>query len=161
MNGIKGDDAKLKALVARLESAARGQMAAALRKELAARTRDEIDRAFADRRSPDGRGWPPTKRGGAPLDRSGALRAGFEVNATDAGVRVTNSVPYANVHQHGGRLRRRRRPRGARRVSRVFGFGAGAVPARPMVPTSRWGPGPTARLRAASSRIVHRFFALR
>jgi phage gpG-like protein len=161
VNGIKGDDAKLRALVARLESAARGHLALTLRKELAARTRDEIDRAFADRRSPDGRGWAPTKAGGAPLDRTGALRGGFDVTPTNAGIRVTNSVPYANVHQHGGRIRRRRRTARSRHASRVFKFGGGVIPARPMVPASRWGPRPTARLRAASSRIVHTFFLAR
>jgi phage gpG-like protein len=134
----------------------------ALRVELASRTRDEIDRSFTERRSPSGSAWKPTKLGGTPLDKSGALRGGFSVSVTTAGVSVSNHVAYANVHQQGGRIRhRRRRGRGARRVARLFSFGGGAIPARPMVPSSRWGPGPTTRLRVASSRIVHKFFLSR
>jgi phage gpG-like protein len=161
VTAVKGDDAKLRVLLARLAAAARGDAMRALRRELALRTAEEIDESFRARRAPDGRSWPTTKRGGPPLERSGALRRGFDVTPTESGIRVTNSASYANVHQHGGRIRRRRKRTRGRRKARLFSFGGGVIPPRPMVPAARWGPAPTARLRVASSRIVKRFFLAR
>ncbi|MBI2388643.1 MAG: phage virion morphogenesis protein [Deltaproteobacteria bacterium] len=156
MSGVRGDDGKLRALMERLLRATRGEVAQQLRRELAKQTREEIDRAFRERRSPDGPSWKPRKgKGGAPLVESGALRSGFDVSATNDGVAVSNRVAYASVHQHGGRIRRRRR--GKARKRQAFGARGGVIPARPMVPSSRWGPGPTSRLRAVASRVVRKF----
>jgi phage gpG-like protein len=153
-----GDDAKLRALIARVERAASGNLAKRVRQALAEQTREEIARTFRERRSPDGASWKPTANGGTPLVASGALRGGFDVTVTPAGVRVTNAADYANVHQHGGRIRRRKRGSAPRRRRRFGGRGGnGVIPARPMVPTSRWGAAPTLRLRAAASRVVRVF----
>lgn len=160
---VTGDDAKLRQLMERLRRVARGDLGQQLRRELAAQTRSEIDRSFRERRSPDGSSWKPLRRadGGAPLVDSGALRSGFDVEVTDGGVRVRNHVAYANVHQRGGRIRRRRGRATKTKAKRRFGGGATVIPARPMVPTSRWGPAPEKRLRAISSRTVRRFFLSR
>lgn len=158
MNGVRGDDAKLRALLERLTRAARGELASSIRRDLAKQTHEEIARSFRERRSPDGSTWKPVnKKSGAPLVASGALRSGFDVEVTDQGVRVRNDVAYANVHQHGGRIRRRRRIARSK-TKRRLGARAAVIPARPMVPTSRWGPAPERRLRVVSSRAMRKFF---
>ncbi|MGZ5967920.1 MAG: phage virion morphogenesis protein [Polyangiales bacterium] len=156
-SGVTGDATKLARLLAKLAAAARGDLTKAIRSELAKRTRDELRSAFNAGRSPEGAPWASKRDGSAAtLVRSGALRSGFDVVPTETGVSVTNSTPYAQVHQRGGRLRRARKKHGKRRL---FGGGrAGKIPARPMVPTARWGPAATAHMRLAASRVVHRFF---
>lgn len=158
MNGVRGDDGKLRALVDRLARTARGELTAAVRRELARQTQEEIARTFRERRSPDGSAWKPVRnKRGAPLVESGALRGGFDVEVSANGVRVRNDVAYANVHQRGGRIRRRIRAKKNRR----FGARATVIPARPMVPTSRWGPAPEQRLRALFARTMRKFFPTR
>jgi phage virion morphogenesis protein len=157
MTRASGDDAKLRSLLERLLRAARGDVTRQLRRELADQVRDEIGRSFREQRSPDGSTWKPVRKstGGTPLVESGALSSGFDVTPANDGVRVTNRVAYANVHQRGARIRRR--PRGKTRKRHFFGARGAVIPARPMVPTSHWGPGPTSRLRATASRVVRKF----
>jgi len=161
MTAASGDDAKLRALMARLLRAASGEVTQQLRRELTEQVRDEIDRSFRERRAPGGSAWKPVrkKEGGAPLVDSGALRSGFDVTSTNNGVRVTNRIAYANVHQRGARIRRRRR--GKTRKRAFLGGRSAVIPARPMVPSSRWGPGPTSRLRATASRVVRKLLRTR
>ncbi|MBI2392815.1 MAG: phage virion morphogenesis protein [Deltaproteobacteria bacterium] len=156
---VRGDDGKLRKLVELLARASSGQLARSMRSALAQQTREEIDRSFRERRSPDGTAWPPLKSNvGAPLIRSGALRSGFDVSVTAKGVSVTNAVSYASVHQRGARLRGRRRATKKARGRSSFGARRAVIPARPMVPAARWGPAPTSRLQALASRIVRQFF---
>lgn len=158
MNGIKGDDTKLRRLAERLGRAASGQLLAELRRTYVAETQTQIGRSFAEGRSPTGEKWPALKKGArSPLVASGTLRNGFDVTASRDGVHVTNVEPHAQAHQRGFRIRRRQRGRSRKRRS-AFGAGGGRVPARPMVPTSRWGPHAEQALRALASRIVRRFF---
>jgi len=155
---LSGDEAKLRALIARLERAATGKLVDELRNAYAAETREQIRRAFDESRSPSGQRWPSLKaRSGKPLVESGALRDGFDVEETRDGVRVTNSKSYAKAHHTGFRIRRRRGNKTGKR-RRSLGRGGRRVPARPMVPTSRWGSHGEHALRALGSRIVRRFF---
>lgn len=156
MSSPPGDDAKLRALVARIERAASGRLIGELRRAYVSETREQLRRAFDESRSPSGEHWPALKaRNGKPLVESGALRDAFDVEQTRDGVRVSNSKPYAKAHQTGFRIRRRRGKNGKRR--RAFGRGGGRVPARPMVPTSRWGSHGERALRAVATRVVRRF----
>lgn len=154
---VSGDEAKLRALVARIERAASGKLVEELRRAYVSETREQLRRAFDESRSPSGERWPALKtRGGKPLVDSGALRDSFDVVETRTGVRVSNSKPYAKAHQTGFRIKRRRGGKSGKR-RRTSGRGGGRVPARPMVPTSHWGSHGEQALRALASRIVRRF----
>lgn len=63
----------------------------------------KIDQGFASGRSPDGAAWAATKSGNPPLRRTGALQASARPRDTGRGLRVRTSLPYAAVHQFGGR----------------------------------------------------------
>jgi phage gpG-like protein len=154
---VAGDDPKLRALIARLERVASGKLVEELRRAYVSETREQLRRAFDESRSPSGDRWPSLKtRNGKPLVDTGALRDAFDVEQTRDGVRVSNSKPYAKAHQTGFRIRRRRGGKNVKR-RRAFGRGGGRVPARPMVPTSRWGSHGERALRAVATRIVRRF----
>jgi phage gpG-like protein len=153
---LSGDDAKLRAFIARLERAASGKLVEEVRRAYVSETREQLRHSFAESRSPSGERWASLKtRSGNPLVESGALRDAFDVVETAGGVRVSNSKPYAKAHQTGFRIRRRGK-RSKRR--RAFSGGGGRVPARQMVPTSHWGSHGEHALRALASRIVRRFF---
>ncbi len=144
-NSPKMTDRDLAKLLTLLAAFASGRVMRASAQALAAPVNAELARAFSEHQSPDGRVWPRRRGPSAHplLDDSGRLKRGFVVTVTTDGVKVTNAVPYALAHQRGARRRRRRGAR--RRTPAVLGR---ELAARPMVPVGRWGPRPTARLKA-------------
>jgi phage gpG-like protein len=82
---------------------------------LASRWSDRVNRAieprimglvadgFSQSRSPDGKTWAPTRSGGKPLIKTGALAGSISVTAGAGGIQVRAASPYAAFHQHGTR----------------------------------------------------------
>jgi len=145
-------DAQLAGLVARLRRLADEQLAPLLARAMAPVVQERIDAGFRARKSPDGVAWTSAKqvRPHPLLVASGRLRRGFSVQATASGIRVRNAVPYATVQQRGARLRRRRRNGGHRGKVRL----GSRLPARPMVPATRWASTSSIQLRSAAKGLV-------
>jgi len=115
---------------------------------------EQIERSFRTATDPDGRAWPRLRsRTGTPLVDSGALRGSFVVETTSAGLRVRSRVRYARMHQNGASVRRRRSRRRKAASPRAV-----AIPARPMVPTSRWGSQWKLEIRTTAKRAMRFFF---
>jgi len=70
---------------------------------------NSIEQSFEDEKSPFGQVWAPSKKSqGKTLTASGTLSASFTSNADRRGVSVGTNLPYAAVHQFGGRAGRNR-----------------------------------------------------
>ena len=84
--------------------------------------RQNVAEEFAGSFGPDGTPWKPLKsRDGRPLDDSGQLKRSFMVRAMARSVEVGTALPYAVLHQFGGKAGRNL---------------AALIPARPFFPST-------------------------
>ena len=101
---ITVDLRELETLTVRLTGAA-GRDLSALTAELAQQTVDQTNRRYDQRRTPEGKPWPPRKDS-LPhplLEKSGRQRRSIQVRALQEREATigTAGVPYAVVHQDG------------------------------------------------------------
>ena len=139
---LTGDFPKLLRLVRGFDRAGRGE----IMREFAPKAADyalfEQVRSFHSEQSPDGQEWVDGPYTSSPkLQKSGKLQGGFKKRASTKAIAIVNRTRYAHYHQHGAKLRGRRRlmsgplRRGQTRRRRVRGSGdeRGSLPARPIV----------------------------
>jgi phage virion morphogenesis protein len=99
-------------------------------------------RRFEEGRGPDGSPWPPSIRalaeGGKTLIASGRLMASLTHNASDEGVEVGTNVIYAAIHQFGGVIRAKNKPKLAFKLLGEWRFvDEVTIPARPFLGLDR------------------------
>ena len=61
-------------------------------------------RITTEKTAPDGTPWPPNRRGTSILYASGRLAGSIDYRATLDEVHVGSALPYARIHQYGGRI---------------------------------------------------------
>lgn len=104
--GLKFQAPRYDPLAVALRQVARGGARQTLAAAIAGGVRDLIDDRFDARATPSGVPWAPRKppTGTWPLlEKTGAMRRGFQVRAQTTGVTVTNTQEYAQFHQTGTR----------------------------------------------------------
>jgi len=70
---------------------------------------NSIEESFEKEASPFGSRWTPSKKpSGKTLTDKGTLSSSFTVNASRDNVTVGTNLPYAAIHQFGGRAGRKR-----------------------------------------------------
>lgn len=83
--------------------------------------RTATDMRFREQKSPDGRPWEPSLRarltGGKTLSDTGQLRNSINYRADAAKVEIGANVVYARVHQYGGVIKAKNKPRLAFRLA--------------------------------------------
>lgn len=115
--------------------------------------------------------WPPKKDGSpATLKKSGTLSSSFQLSVSATAATISNPMPYAALHQFGGKTAPRViEPRRARALHWISGgrdhfarrvnHPGSNIPARPFVPISPAGdltPAAAALIRAAAERALQR-----
>jgi hypothetical protein len=86
---LTGDFAGLHRLVAKLHQASRGELMQAIRKEVAAELERLAARAWAERRTPDGKPWTGTHGQALTLEQTGAMRRSLKVTILPDGIVIT------------------------------------------------------------------------
>jgi phage gpG-like protein len=138
---------KIAAQLTRLSS---NQFKAKLNKILMIEALEQVDLGFEQSRDPYGQRWKPlTARRGQPLRDTGRLQRSFSGSSDAAGFRIGTDVIYAAVHQFGhtfparaqavNRKGRFKKNASAGKRTKVRALGARVVPARPMLPSGRFG----------------------
>lgn len=115
--------------------------------------------------------WPPKKDGSpATLKKSGTLSSSFQLSVSATAATISNPMPYAALHQFGGRTAPHTiEPRRARALHWISGGGdhfarrvhhpGSNIPARPFIPITPSGdltPAAATLIRAAAERAWRR-----
>lgn len=145
---IRGDFARLKQLIKRVEGVEDKALLRQMRTQVSRGVKALILEGFDQARAPWGQRWKPTRDGGKPLVETGALRGSFTVKTSGSAIVVSNKVPYAAVHQEGATIKRRR-GRALRRPIRIPR--RAFLPTRPILPPHWEG-----RLRPLVQRLLAR-----
>lgn len=103
---------------------------------------ENVRQRFARSKGADGRAWQRTKAGNKPLVRTGALRDSVTHTVSRNKVSIGSSLPYAAIHQFGGRAGR---------------GGMSRIPARPYLPGAGGDVAPEDR--ADIERIIRAFIS--
>lgn len=146
---LTGDDAALRAMIAKAKKIGGALTLKILSKRLGDEARRRAVDSFTTSTSPEGEAWAPLKhRKGKPLVKTGRLSRSIKVRASSKGFTLYSTAPYAVIHQRGASLKERMqaRTRGGRFKSkkaadkqkrgavRVGHIAASSIPARPFFP---------------------------
>jgi len=153
------DTAKLRALIERIRGLAHVAFRKTVSASIAKAATSEVRREFSTGRDPFDHPWARTKgRGATPLRGSGRLAGSFSPAVTPEGFTLRSNVAYARVHQRGKRIRPRRGKTLRFRVGNQWvAAKAVTIPARKILPTSRWGPRWSEGTRKAAALVLLAF----
>lgn len=180
MAGVKftGDFAKLRKLIARLDAVGRGKAIPKVLEAMGDEAMRLVSLGFRQDTDPYGQPWAPhsprtkQKANSRLLRYSRKMYRGFKLSFGRSSFSITNSEPYAGVHQNGadyiarprvsfrnasggfGRITKKRGVKGLRMVPQ--GAHRIVIPARKMFPTHKMGLGRwESHLQRAGKRVVY------